>query len=381
MKKKLLQTNRDCYSKGRLNLLPSSSTLKTGWPWTEETDPDSYQKFKHLPKISIVTPTLNQGIFIEETIRSILLQNYPNLEFIVIDGRSTDETIEILNKYNHWIDYWESEEDRGQTHAINKGFHKATGTYINWINSDDILAKNGLLNLLKNIQKYPDAGLVHGQSLVISENGNIKTYEPSRFSNFGLEYFGGFPYLQPASFFKRAILEKVGYLDESFDYTMDKDLFLRIALNFPIQYFDVPIAFFREQKDAKTYRYNEKWDADRNRVLNKLMRTVNAPSKIMNNLEYLNSSDNQTDYYLSNKQFSTKEIEEIFAIFLKDSIILNFHAHRFNHAFRLGNIMKTILPNHYSNKVAFYHNRAMFYRFKFIYLLTRPLAIFRKSDN
>lgn len=122
---------------------------KSNWPWTEETDPGVYTAEIQWPRISIVTPSYNHGLYIEETIRSILLQNYPNLEFIIIDGGSTDNTVEIIKKYEQWLTYWVSEKDRGQTHAINKGLLKCTGEIFNWINSDDLLAKNSLYKLAK----------------------------------------------------------------------------------------------------------------------------------------------------------------------------------------------------------------------------------------
>ncbi|HWZ95745.1 MAG TPA: glycosyltransferase family 2 protein [Opitutaceae bacterium] len=125
---------------GLLTQLPAVPPGRTGWPWTEETLPDRYATppaSGQWPKLSIVCPSFRQGRFIEETIRSVLLQNYPALEFIVIDGGSDDETVPILKKYSPWLAHWESEPDRGQSHALNKGFGRATGDLFGWINSDD----------------------------------------------------------------------------------------------------------------------------------------------------------------------------------------------------------------------------------------------------
>ena len=132
-----------------LTQLPQPPPDKIGWPWTEESQmlqtlqPDGSE----WPGISIVTPSYNQGQFIEETIRSILLQNYPNIEFIIIDGGSNDFTLEIIKKYEKWITFWVSEKDRSQSHAINKGFERCTGELVNWICSDDMLCKDALFNL------------------------------------------------------------------------------------------------------------------------------------------------------------------------------------------------------------------------------------------
>ena len=119
--------------------LPPSPPEKTGWPWTEQTEPlpPRMPDGSEWPRISIVTPSYNQGEFIEETIRSVLLQGYPNLEYIIIDGGSKDNSIELIKKYEKYLAYLVSEPDKGQSHAINKGFRRATGVLVGWQNSDD----------------------------------------------------------------------------------------------------------------------------------------------------------------------------------------------------------------------------------------------------
>ena len=146
-------------------IIPLSPIDKTGWPWNEETDPSVYDSSIQWPRITIVTPTYNQGQFIEETIRSILLQNYPNLEYIIMDGGSTDDTVEIIKKYEPWISYWVSEKDKGQSDAINKGSARATGEIFNWINSDDCLTK-GALKLVAGRFLDPDTLSLCGYALV-----------------------------------------------------------------------------------------------------------------------------------------------------------------------------------------------------------------------
>ena len=111
---------------------------KTRWPWTQsDVRPAPTSESFAWPRVTVVTPSFNQGAFIEETIRSVLLQDYPNLEYLIVDGGSTDSTLEVIKAYEPWIDYWVSERDRGQTHAINKEFARATGEILAWLNSDD----------------------------------------------------------------------------------------------------------------------------------------------------------------------------------------------------------------------------------------------------
>ena len=132
---------------------------KTGWPWAEESRqlPDTIQNETPWPKVSIVTPSYNQGRFLEESIRSVLLQGYPDLEYIIIDGGSSDESVEIIKKYERWLAYWVSEPDRGQSHAINKGLERSTGQFFNWHNADDMLTPNSIATMAAGMISQPEA--------------------------------------------------------------------------------------------------------------------------------------------------------------------------------------------------------------------------------
>lgn len=132
--------------------LPPPPAAKRGWPWTEQSDilADRMPNGNEWPQISIVTPNYNYGRFIEETIRSVLLQGYPNLEYIIIDGGSTDNSVEIIKKYQPWLSYWKSEKDQGQSDAINRGFLVSTGVIMGWVNSDDMLAPGAFKQLAMN---------------------------------------------------------------------------------------------------------------------------------------------------------------------------------------------------------------------------------------
>lgn len=156
-----------------LKELPPPPPNKTGWPWTAAASPlsDQVEDGVEWPRISIVTPSYNQGQFLEETIRSILLQGYPNLEYIIIDGGSTDNSLEIIKKYEPWLTYWVSEPDKGPASAINKGLQKCTGEWFNWINSDDLLLPKSLLTLASIAELVPTATWISGGRLDITEDG------------------------------------------------------------------------------------------------------------------------------------------------------------------------------------------------------------------
>ncbi|NCJ07650.1 glycosyltransferase [Synechococcales cyanobacterium C] len=162
-----------------LDDLPAPSSGEVGWPWTEQSEPvnDRMPDGSEYPRISIVTPSYNQGQFIEETIRSVLLQGYPNLEYIIIDGGSTDETLEIIKKYEPWLAYWESKPDSGPASAINKGIQKCTGEWFNWLNSDDLLLPKSLLTLVDIAKIVPTANWISGGRLDLTKDG-----QPAGFS-------------------------------------------------------------------------------------------------------------------------------------------------------------------------------------------------------
>jgi len=211
-----------------------------------------------LPKISIITPSLNQGKFLEETILSVLNQNYPNLEYIVIDGGSTDNSVEIIEKYEEHLAYWISEPDKGQTYAINKGFEKATGDIINWINSDDLLTSGALNCLTKEIRIKPNADFYFGDYLIIDKKGREIFSRKSPPYNFNTLFYGRQLSCQPAVFFKRNILETIGYLDESLNFCMDTEFWIRAAhMGAKFHQVKFLLGITRMHGDAKTTRMQQ----------------------------------------------------------------------------------------------------------------------------
>lgn len=239
-----------------LKELPKPPQGKTGWPWTEESPqlPDTMPDGNTWPKISIVTPSLNQGQFIEETIRSVLLQGYPNLEYIIIDGGSTDETLNIIKKYEPWITHWISEPDRGQANALNKGFARATGEIFAYINSDDLYEKDAFFNMARQYVIKGRPALITGACLVFDELGKTRIFSPTWPSD--LSYFlkpFGSPFAQPASFWKADVYRQVGGFNEKLHYAFDREFFLKLGLK-GIQPFLTAtiVARYRDHQKAKT---------------------------------------------------------------------------------------------------------------------------------
>ncbi|MDD2801513.1 MAG: glycosyltransferase family 2 protein [Methylococcales bacterium] len=184
------------------------------------------------PKISVITPTFNQGAFIEKTINSVLSQNYPNLEFIVIDGGSTDNTVEIIKKYEKHLTYWVSERDRGQSHAINKGMALASGDLLTWLNSDDWFTSGALQKFADVFSQYPDAGMIVGAGQAIDQTGKSIYYkEPTNPITLETlyEWFDGGFFVQSSGIFSREAWIRCGPLDENEHIAMDLDLWLKIA--------------------------------------------------------------------------------------------------------------------------------------------------------
>lgn len=203
------------------------------------------------PKISIITVSYNQGKFIEDNILSIINQNYPNVEHIIIDGGSTDNTINILNKYNPYLN-WISEADDGQSDGLNKGFKKAIGDIIGWVNSDDKLAPGALEKVSTFFNNNPSEIAVVGDQAIINEDGNIIDVIKSKPYSYDYLLNHARGITQNSTFFKREVFSKTGYLNPSIHYSMDRDLFIRIARLKSIPYLPETLAEFRIQPEAKT---------------------------------------------------------------------------------------------------------------------------------
>jgi glycosyltransferase involved in cell wall biosynthesis len=203
-----------------------------------------------LPRVSIVTPSYNQVQFVEQTIQSVLGQEYPNLEYMVVDGASTDGSVEVIRRYADRLSWWVSEADRGQGEAINKGFARATGDIVGWLNSDDVYQPGALATAVETFQAHPEAGLVFGDVLAI--DGENRVLNLMRCGDWGLDELMSFHILnQPGVFMKRRVLEQAGHLDPSYHYMLDTHLWLRMAQVAPIVYIHKTLAAGRFHPQAK----------------------------------------------------------------------------------------------------------------------------------
>ena len=206
------------------------------------------------PTVTIVTPSYNQGEFIRATIDSVLSQDYPQIEYIVMDGGSTDQTAAIVAGYAGRLT-WISEKDRGQAHAINKGFRMAKGEIVAWLNSDDILLPGAVTRAVNAFAAAPVAvGAIYGEGYLMDREGRLTGRFPATepFNLWKLVYLSDYV-LQQSTFFRRSALEEIGWLDEKLHYALDWDLLIRLGKRFGLHYVPQYLGALREYPEAKSF--------------------------------------------------------------------------------------------------------------------------------
>ncbi|HEY2382252.1 MAG TPA: glycosyltransferase family 2 protein [Terriglobia bacterium] len=202
---------------------------KRGWPWSEETLPaKSNRDPEAWPRVTIVTPSFNQGIFLEETIRSVLLQGYSNLEYIIMDGGSKDSSVDIIKKYASHLSHWTSHKDGGAADAIRRGFERATGQILAYLNSDDVFLPGAIHHLVEGIEAT-GADVVYGNTYwTDQENRVVAERRQTPFSRVAY-FYGGADMQQPSTFWKSRLYREAGGMDASYQCAFDTDLFAKFA--------------------------------------------------------------------------------------------------------------------------------------------------------
>ncbi|MEW6696505.1 MAG: glycosyltransferase family 2 protein [Bacillota bacterium] len=227
------------------------------------------------PLVSVVVPSYNQGKFIKDTIESILNQDYPNIELIVMDGASTDNTVEILKSYGDKF-YWQSKKDKGQSDAINQGWKISKGSILAWLNSDDTYLPGALSKVVNYFKNNPHIHVVYGEGYHTFEDGTIMERYPTE--SFNAERLKETCFIcQPTVFMRKEALLKVDFVNEKLNYCMDYDLWLRLAKDFQFGYIGDYLATSRLYADNKTLGQKERVHAEIIEMLYKNLSLVPAP--------------------------------------------------------------------------------------------------------
>jgi glycosyltransferase involved in cell wall biosynthesis len=247
----------------RLSILPPAPPSKSGWPWNVETATPQGEK-ETWPRITIVIPSFQQGRYLEEAIRSVLLQNYPNLELIVNDGGSSDGSKEILEQYSPHLSHWQSKQDGGQGNAINQGFDRATGEILGWLNSDDLYLPGAFFSVAKAFMARR-VDIVYGDALNLFEHeGRALQYWRGFWITRKFLRYGGV-FASHATFWRREIHQRIW---EDLHCNIDGELWQRLVPGRKLCYLPLPLGVCRIHNEAKSLsdRWREKWREDDERI-------------------------------------------------------------------------------------------------------------------
>jgi len=281
-----------------------------------------------MDKISIITPSFNQGRYIQQTILSVANQKYENKEYLIIDGGSTDNTNEVIKHYSNNIKYWISEADSGQSNALNKGLIKSSGDILAWINSDDYYEDNVFHLISDYFKQNPNIDLLYFDVNNLSPS-NARVYHHQH--EYAPEHFLTKVCLhQPGVFWRRRIMEKVGLLDENLHYVMDFDFWMRIYLNAKIKYIPKVISNFRIHSESKTNDNPIQLYLEKNQVVAELFYNLQQ-TKYLDKLQSLELVQNSSfKKYPVSKKLTEKEVHQIYSRHLINNAFLYFRMSNFS---------------------------------------------------
>jgi len=313
------------------------------WPYIVKDENIESNIRSVYPRISIITPSYNQGEFIEETILSIIHQGYPNIQFIVIDGGSTDKTVSIIKKYESYIDFWVSEKDNGQSDAINKGLLKADGDIINWLCSDDILLPKSLHTIAHNFIDNPKINVVSGISRQFNEVDDFGLSATTMHQDISrLLYHSHI--CQPSTWFRKNVFDKITPLNIELHYTMDSEMWIRYILEYStdsILYVPSVLCGYRYHNNSKTVSQDIHFGTDKIGLIYSVLYIIKAPTFLLDfyNIfckSYIHTKINKTEniseqdmkriiqYYVL-KTITFSKTKRNYLVFLKCSLYYIIH--------------------------------------------------------
>ena len=284
-------------------------------------------------RISVITPSYNQAAYLEKTIQSVISQGYDDLEYILIDGGSTDGSLEIIEKYKEHFTFWVSEKDNGQSHAINKGFEKATGDIITWLNSDDQFLPNALHKVAAEFEKdtNKEVFVVHGKTILFGEKMQDKEFGASK-TDFLERSLAGLPFPQPSSFFRKELIEKYGKLKQEFHFGMDYEFFVPVFLNKKSVYLDDLFSKYLYHTESKSLTQQSGFARDYAKVFSKILRSFerSEQKEIAKNLiptfTQLGFYTEGDDFFEIQNAFTKEQLHLAFCYNLLNQLIFYYEA-------------------------------------------------------
>lgn len=223
------------------------------------------------PKVSIITPSYNQGQFLEATIQSVLVQDYPDIEYIIVDGASKDNSVEIIRKYQDKLAWWVSEKDKGHADALNKGFGRASGEILAWLNSDDTYYPGAVSEAVAYLVDHPEVGMVYGDANLIDEEGNFLEKFASKQTDYRAMLRGSVHIPQATTFFRADLWKKVGPLDLKLFFAFDYDFWVKLAKVSEVRYLPRLWANFRMHNLGKSVKNDDRCYPDMIKVYEREM--------------------------------------------------------------------------------------------------------------